>query len=202
MKKGVNTTLCFFKDLYKTLKVIDKTEAGWLMTALFAHGNGEELEGLEEHPVAAALYVTVVDQVDRLEEYRRIQSENGKAGGVKSGETRSETKRNEATTEQSEAPYPYPYPYPVPDKKEKRFTAPTIEDVEQYAKEKGLNMNAERFVDYYASKGWRVGSSPMKDWRAAARNWAARDEKKPAAVFNFDQRKNDYDKYLDETIGW
>jgi len=27
------------------------------------------------------------------------------------------------------------------------------------------------FWDYYQSKGWVVGKSPMKDWRAAARRW-------------------------------
>jgi hypothetical protein len=30
---------------------------------------------------------------------------------------------------------------------------------------------AERFWNYYESKGWKVGGSPMKDWKAAARNW-------------------------------
>ena len=30
---------------------------------------------------------------------------------------------------------------------------------------------AERFFDYYESKGWVVGKAPMKSWRAAARNW-------------------------------
>lgn len=37
------------------------------------------------------------------------------------------------------------------------------------------NVDANRFCDFYASKGWRVGSQPMKDWRAAVRNWNARD---------------------------
>ena len=197
MKKGVNTTICFFKDLYKTMKAIDKTEAGWLMTALFAHGNGEELEGLEDHPVASALYITLVDQVDRLEEYRLSKSTRSKE---------EQSGANESKTEQTSAPYPYPYPNPVPDNKSaKRFTAPSVEDVEAYAEEKGITLDAERFVDYYASKGWKVGKTPMKDWRAAARNWAARDAKekpKPAPVFNFEQRKVDYDKLLDETIGW
>lgn len=31
-------------------------------------------------------------------------------------------------------------------------------------------------MDYYASRGWSIGNAPMKDWRAAFRNWA-RDEK-------------------------
>lgn len=62
------------------------------------------------------------------------------------------------------------------------FVPPTIRDVEDYAFEKGLNIDAERFVNYYTSKGWMVGRTKMKDWKAAARNWAARD-KKPAGGF-------------------
>jgi hypothetical protein len=46
------------------------------------------------------------------------------------------------------------------------------EEVAEYCREKGLDMDAERFFDWYASKGWKVGRDPMKDWRAAARNWA------------------------------
>ena len=30
---------------------------------------------------------------------------------------------------------------------------------------------ANRYFDYYTANGWRVGRSPMKDWKAAARNW-------------------------------
>ena len=45
-----------------------------------------------------------------------------------------------------------------------------------YAAEKGYSIEAERFVDFYASKGWLVGKSPMKDWRAAVRNWVARKD--------------------------
>ena len=65
-----------------------------------------------------------------------------------------------------------------------RFAPPTIRDVEDYAFEKGLNMDAERFVNYYASKGWMVGRTKMKDWKAAARNWAARDKREPLPFEN------------------
>ena len=57
-----------------------------------------------------------------------------------------------------------------------RFTAPTLDEVKAYANEKGYTgFNAERFIAYYESNGWRVGRNPMKDWRAACRNWAAKD---------------------------
>lgn len=57
-----------------------------------------------------------------------------------------------------------------------KFTPPTISEVSDYCNEKGYSINAERFVDFYASKGWMVGKNKMKDWRAAVRNWASRDK--------------------------
>ena len=60
-----------------------------------------------------------------------------------------------------------------------RFTPPTIEEVSAYATEKGWKdwqFNAQRFVDFYASKGWKVGKDPMKDWKAAARGWVSRQQ--------------------------
>lgn len=61
-----------------------------------------------------------------------------------------------------------------------RFRAPTPDEVREYSEEKGLAVDPERFCDYYASKGWKVGRSPMKDWKATARNWARRNDGKEA----------------------
>lgn len=61
-----------------------------------------------------------------------------------------------------------------------RFRAPTVDEVRRYCEEKGHQIDPERFCDYYASKGWKVGSSPMKDWKAAVRNWARKDGGKEA----------------------
>lgn len=35
---------------------------------------------------------------------------------------------------------------------------------------------AQKFHDYYQSNGWRVGRNPMKDWKAALRNWIKRSK--------------------------
>lgn len=56
-----------------------------------------------------------------------------------------------------------------------RFSTPTVDEVRTYAQEKGYSIDAEHFVDYYTSNGWRVGRNPMKDWKAAVRTWASRD---------------------------
>lgn len=65
------------------------------------------------------------------------------------------------------------------ERPKQRFVPPSIADVQNYADSKGLKVDAERFVDFYSSKGWTVGKSPMKDWRAAVRNWASRDRASP-----------------------
>jgi hypothetical protein len=57
------------------------------------------------------------------------------------------------------------------------FQKPSVEEVSGYARSIDYSLNAQQFIDYYESCGWRVGRNPMKDWRAAVRTWKARDAK-------------------------
>ena len=59
--------------------------------------------------------------------------------------------------------------------KEKRFKLPTVEEVRAYCEERQNSVDAEKFVDFYASKGWMVGSNRMKDWQASVRTWERKD---------------------------
>ncbi len=51
-----------------------------------------------------------------------------------------------------------------------RFVPPTLEEVTAYVQERGSKVDPQGFIDFYASKGWLVGKTPMKDWKAACRN--------------------------------
>jgi len=60
------------------------------------------------------------------------------------------------------------------------FKAPSVEEVSGYAAEMGWSeseFSPDGFVNFYESKGWKVGKTPMKDWKAAARGWVARFRK-------------------------
>ena len=59
----------------------------------------------------------------------------------------------------------------------KRFTPPTVEQVREYCLERKNSVDAETFVDFYASKGWKIGKESMKDWKAAVRTWEKRYKK-------------------------
>lgn len=62
-------------------------------------------------------------------------------------------------------------------KQHTRFAPPSVEQVSAYCRERGNRIDAQRFVDFYASKGWRVGNQPMKDWKAAVRTWERGERK-------------------------
>jgi hypothetical protein len=64
--------------------------------------------------------------------------------------------------------------------KEKYFKKPTIEEVKSYCQERKNNVDAEKFYDFYESKGWMVGKNKMKDWQACVRTWESNYKDKPS----------------------
>lgn len=62
-----------------------------------------------------------------------------------------------------------------------RFTPPSLADVEMFIVDNSYQslVDPETFFNYYQARGWTVGKgeTKMKDWRAALRNWAARERK-------------------------
>lgn len=85
---------------------------------------------------------------------------------------------------------------PVSDKdnkKRERFTPPSLQEVKDYCCERSNSVDPEAFVDFYTSKGWKVGNQAMKDWKAAIRMWERNDRTSP--------KKFDMDAYLKERAG-
>lgn len=63
---------------------------------------------------------------------------------------------------------------PLTTKPIKRFVVPTIDEINIYLIEKGINdySYAEKIWHFYESKGWVVGKNKMKKWKSAiSSNW-------------------------------
>ena len=65
-----------------------------------------------------------------------------------------------------------------PIKRKARFVKPDLGELSEfmidYGQDKTLFVNPndpDDFLDYYESKDWFVGKSPMKNWQASARKW-------------------------------
>ena len=67
----------------------------------------------------------------------------------------------------------------APPAPKKRFVPPSQAEIGAYVREAKLTMDPQEFLDYYTANGWKVGSHTMKDWRAAARNWARKEAHMP-----------------------
>ena len=52
----------------------------------------------------------------------------------------------------------------------KRFNPPTLAEVQAYVLERQSPVDPQGFIDFYEAKGWMVGKTPMRSWKAACRN--------------------------------
>lgn len=199
------------------VEALTMEQRGELFTALLAYAGGNDPGPMSSEAAVAFAFFRMQLDMDaaKYADVCRKRSEAGKAGGrpkkaIAFVDDEEKTKKANAFSEkQTKAKKPEDeddddslkektIPKGIVEKKsEKRFSAPTVEDVKGYCNEKGLSVDADRFVDFYASKGWRVGNAPMKDWRAAVRNWARQDRtparQKTNAFKNFEERGNDLD---------
>ena len=66
----------------------------------------------------------------------------------------------------------------------KRFVPPSLEEVQAYCSERGNGIDAQSFIDFYASKGWMVGKTKMTDWKAAVRTWESRKRKQSRPTYS------------------
>lgn len=179
------------------------------------YGETPDLEGLE---------MTVFQSWKANIDASNKRKDNGKNGGRPKTEiNRTETENNRTITEKNRTKPKITEG--KPNKKEKenkketitetkkesigRFTPPTPAQVSEYIAEKGYSVDAEKFVDFYESKGWFVGKNKMKDWKAAVRNWARSQRQESTTkgsrtanrFNNFEPSGTDWDAVADRIMG-
>lgn len=62
----------------------------------------------------------------------------------------------------------------------RRFTPPTLEEVQAYVEERGNLIDAKKFFDYYETAGWKDSKGqPVKNWKQKAITWEGRGTQTP-----------------------
>lgn len=96
--------------------------------------------------------VTIIDNIKRDTIKRAKQAiasaENGKLGGRPKKEAKSKQTKSKTTANK-----------------------PTIDEIKLYCEERKNNINAENFFDYYETRGWKLKTGIIKDWKACVRTW-------------------------------
>lgn len=174
----------WFPKLTRTAERVPEEQRGLLLWALVQYGtNGIEPE--LEYPLDMA-FEALRDDIDNSKNNRnRNRGGRPKKTTVTEDETTvyeaetTVTEVSESENHGSETTEPKPIHTNIdqtkPDQKKRvRFTPPTVEEVRAYCDEKGYTFDPETFCAFYESKGWRVGNSPMKSWKAACSTWQKR----------------------------
>ena len=99
-------------------------------------------------------------------EIRKVATQHWSADEIRNIEKDFSCHEYETETSISDLLQTYP-----PKPKTTRFVKPTLEEVKAYCRERMNMVDAEKFMNYYESNGWKVGKNPMKDWKATVRTW-------------------------------
>ena len=218
----MKNSFVLYTDYLPQLQLLSMEQRGVLFTAIMHYSSGMDLPDMDGMTSMAFSFIKT--QIDRdNEKYKQTveaRREAGKRGGRPPGDKANgfsekqekAKKANGFSEKQTKAKKPdndnVNENVNVNDKKEsainstkeKRFTPPTVENVRVYCQESGYVIDAQRFVDFYESKGWYVGKNKMKDWKAAVRNWARQSGRKEAEPVEHRGTAADfYRQYLEDS---
>lgn len=93
------------------------------------------------------------------------------------GLTYEDLKHFDDEVEQPELDLGQPPPLKKVGRKEpeqRNVIPPQVEWVAAYCSTRNNGIDAQRFCDFYKSKGWKIGKERMKDWQASVRTWEKR----------------------------
>ena len=168
----------WYRSYYDALKEIPAEEFRAIVLAVCAYaldGEESELSG-----VARAIFTLIRPtlEVGRSKAENRSRAEQTPLSAEQTGnrpeqtknkpeQTRKEKEKEKEREKESENDS---YCSPPPPSAPKRFVPPTLAEVQSYVAERQSPVDPQGFIDFYASKGWMVGKTPMKDWKAACRN--------------------------------
>ena len=203
----MKNSFVLYTEHLEQVEMLTDEQSGVLLKALMSYAAGKELPQMDA--ITAVVFSFMRAQIDKnnkkYEETVNRRREAGRLGGLaKAGNAKQEVANVASATDAKQNVADNDNVNVNENDNDKksiartsRFTPPTEFEIKAYCREKGYSVDAARFIDYYASKGWMVGKNRMKDWKAAVRNWerGQRQESttKTANRFNnFAQRQYDY----------
>lgn len=205
----MKNSFVIYTDYMEQIELLSLEQRGVLLTAIMSYASGAELPDMDGMTKMAFSFIR--SRMDKdSEKYRQIvekRREAGKQGGRPKADGLPEKqekakKANGFSEKQNNPDNDYVNDNDSVNDKDKkssmRFAPPTLDELNAYCGEKGLRIDAQRFIDFYESKGWMIGKNQMKDWKAAVRNWSRSQRQELTAKAaagnkfnNFHQR--DYD---------
>ena len=156
-------------DLIHTIEQLTDEQAGDLFKHILRYVNDQDPEA--ESVITKIAFEPIKQQLKRdLQKYEQIRERNSANARKRWDATASDRIPDDAKNADNDNDNDNDT-----DKVIKKFIPPTKEEINQAFP----GFDADRFIDFYTSKGWVVGKTKMKDWKAAVRNWQRSSDNKP-----------------------
>lgn len=205
-----------FESYYEAAKDLPPEEFKQFFSAIFEKafdGTEPVLEG-----TVKIMYQLVKPTLEKSLELSEARAAAGRKGGAPEGNSNASKQANSSKNKQKQTNDKQKQAdkdkeedkdkeKDIKEKQEKekvasapRFVKPTVAQVSEYCRERGNGINPESFVDFYESKGWKVGSQPMKDWKACVRTWEQRHKGEARAAPSKNSFTNFPSRYTSDEI--
>lgn len=177
----------FFRSFYEALQCLGPEDREVLGMAILGYAFDEILPPLTGVP--AAMFLLIKPNLDASRRKAEAGSAGGRAPRQTAGKPQAKAKQTPSTPQAGGEHAPREIEGEIEKEREiemememegeregtggpvdRAFVPPTLEEVAAFVQERRSPVDAQEFLDFYASKGWLVGSAPMQDWRAACRN--------------------------------
>ena len=201
----MRNSFVMYTEWLEQIEILTVTQRGTLFSAIIRYAAAQDLPEMD--PVTKMAFSFIRAQIDRdAAKYEEIIEKRRQAGKARaeqmlahaeSAQHNQQTVAHEGVDVDVNDDVDVDVNVDVDVKKEKRkrFTPPTLEELRSYIREKGYTFDAETFIAYYESNGWKIGRNPMKDWKAACRTWQQKEkERRKPAVQQVEPRAYDMDE--------
>lgn len=177
----------FYRSYYEAIKHLPEREKAKVLMAILSYALDDLMpEGLSG--AALSVFTLIRPTLDsgrvkaqnRLNKTKTNEEQNENKTESNAQQTRKEKEREkEKEVEREKDILKENY-------KRKKFAPPAVDEVAAYCQERRNGINAQHFVDYYASRDWMLGKVKMSDWRAAVRTWERNGYSAKSAETSFD----------------
>lgn len=160
-----------------TLKTLTDEQVGRLFRAILDY----EIDCIEPQFIDGMVQMAfnfIKNDLDANRKKYDNVCERNRQNGQKGGRPKNplgylETQNNPEKPKKADNEYDNEYEYDndINNIYNKRFLKPTVEQIKSYCQERNNGLDAQQFYDFYESKGWLVGKTKMKDWKASVRTW-------------------------------
>ena len=153
-------------ELFEQLGLIERYDDGNIFISQIEEMIGKETEGARRKRIQRAKNNLMLPD-----------------GGTMSHECPNDVPQNKKEETESEERDTYredniPETEPKADSKTKRFRKPTVEEVAEYCRERGNNVDAEYFWNYYEAIGWMQNKQKIVNWKNRVVTWERNDKKR------------------------